>query len=131
MLEEIPGVGAGRRKALLRTLGSLKRVKEASLAELAAVEGFGPRAAAVVWEFFHPPAGAPSPELPEEAGPTEAEIDSALAAEDPALAGEAGAPAEAGGEGAGAVPEPGYVPPAREGSEGTGSQAPSGDSGTP
>jgi excinuclease ABC subunit C len=119
VLEEIPGVGAGRRKALLRTLGSLKRVKEASLAELAAVEGFGPRAAAAVWEFFHPPAGAPSPELPEEAGPTEAEIDSALAAEDPALAGEAGAQAEAGGEGAGAVPEPGYVPPAREGSEGT------------
>jgi excinuclease ABC subunit C len=68
VLEEIPGVGAGRRKALLRALGSLKRVREASVEDLAAVEGFGPRAAEAVWSFFHP---------------TEAEIDSALAAEAP------------------------------------------------
>jgi len=62
VLEEIPGVGAGRRRALLRTLGSLKRVREASLPELEAVEGFGPRAARAVHDFFHRPgaaAGAP------------------------------------------------------------------------
>jgi excinuclease ABC subunit C len=69
VLEEIPGIGTGRRQALLRQLGSLKRVKEASVAELAAVEGFGAKAAQAVWEFFHP------------APPTEAEIDSALAEE--------------------------------------------------
>jgi excinuclease ABC subunit C len=62
VLEEIPGVGAGRRKALLRTLGSLKRVKEATVEELAAVEGFGEKQARAVWEFFHQPApGPPSP----------------------------------------------------------------------
>jgi excinuclease ABC subunit C len=101
VLEEIPGVGAGRRKALLRALGSLKRVKEASLEELAAVEGFGPRAAKAVWDFFHPPEGAPAPSVPEEAGPTEADIDAALAADDApeggaggSRQGEAGAPAD-------------------------------------
>jgi excinuclease ABC subunit C len=53
VLEEIPGIGAGRRKALLRTLGSLKRIKEARVEEIAAVEGFGPKAAQAVWDFFH------------------------------------------------------------------------------
>jgi excinuclease ABC subunit C len=106
VLEEIAGVGAGRRKALLRALGSLKRVKEASLEELSRVEGFGPKAAKAVWDFFHgadgdgareaavaaEPAGVaeaagaalPSAEpTPEEAGApvTEAEIDAALAEE--------------------------------------------------
>jgi excinuclease ABC subunit C len=84
VLEEIPGVGAGRKKALLRALGSLKRVREASVEELSAIEGFGPRAAEAVWSFFHPPQGAPAPGA---GGPpaevTEAEIDSALAEEPP------------------------------------------------
>jgi excinuclease ABC subunit C len=61
VLEEIPGVGAGRRKALLRTLGSLKRVKEATLEEISNVEGFGSKAAEAVWDFFHPPEGVPAP----------------------------------------------------------------------
>jgi excinuclease ABC subunit C len=59
VLEEIPGVGAGRRKALLRALGSLRRIKEASLEDLSRVEGFGPKAAEAVWAFFHPPGTAP------------------------------------------------------------------------
>ncbi len=71
VLEEIPGIGAGRKKALLRHFGALKRVKEASEAEIAAVEGFGPKQARTVYEFFHAP-GA-------EAAPSEAEIDAALA----------------------------------------------------
>jgi excinuclease ABC subunit C len=53
VLEEIPGVGPGRRRALLRALGSLRNVREASVAEIAAVEGFGPGAAQAVWDFFH------------------------------------------------------------------------------
>jgi excinuclease ABC subunit C len=105
VLEEIPGIGAGRRKALLRALGSLRRVKEASVEEIARVEGFGPKAAKAVWDFFHagdaapreaslaaePPgvdaaagAAVPSAEpAAEEAGApvTEAEIDAALAEE--------------------------------------------------
>jgi excinuclease ABC subunit C len=106
VLEEIPGVGAGRRKALLRALGSLKRVKEASLEELAAVEGFGPRAVKAVWDFFHPPEGAPAPAVPDEAGPSEADIDAALAADEAPDAG--GAP-EHGGAGAPADGDAGSV----------------------
>ncbi len=85
VLEEILGVGPGRRKALLRALGSLKRVKEASLEEIARVEGVGPTAARAVWDFFHPPEGAPAQGVvPDAAGPaaddevSEAEIDKAL-----------------------------------------------------
>src|SRR5512142_1077876 len=81
VLEEIPGIGSGRRQALLPQLGSLRRVKEASVEELAAVEGFGPKAAQAVWDFFHrDPQGAASVEA--QAGDvSEAEIDSALAEE--------------------------------------------------
>jgi len=101
VLEEIPGIGAGRRKALLRTLGSLKRVKEASLEEIARVEGFGPKAAQAVWDFFHPAEGAPVPDgvakgLEEAAAPevTEADIDTAIAEEQvgPEASEEGGAP---------------------------------------
>jgi excinuclease ABC subunit C len=38
-LEDIPGVGEGRRKLLLRHFGSLKRVQEASIEDLAEVVG--------------------------------------------------------------------------------------------
>ncbi|MCB9664932.1 MAG: excinuclease ABC subunit UvrC [Alphaproteobacteria bacterium] len=44
-LEEIPGVGPARRRALLRELGSLKGVMAASEAQLAAVAGIGPELA--------------------------------------------------------------------------------------
>ena len=44
-LETIPGVGPTRRRALLKHLGSLKRVREASLEALSAVPGIGPEAA--------------------------------------------------------------------------------------
>jgi excinuclease ABC subunit C len=94
VLESIPGIGDGRKKALLRHFGALKRVREATLEELRGVEGFGERQAAAVHGFFHPEGGAPPPEGAEEAAPggvggapgagdapTEAEIDAALAAE--------------------------------------------------
>ncbi|HLL55409.1 MAG TPA: excinuclease ABC subunit UvrC, partial [Myxococcaceae bacterium] len=41
VLEDIPGVGEGRKKALLKHFGSLKRIKDASIEELAEVEGVG------------------------------------------------------------------------------------------
>ncbi len=78
VLEEIPGVGVGRRRALLRALGSLKRIREASVEELAAVEGFGPRQARVVHDFFH---GERAAQAEAEGPPSEAEIDRALAEE--------------------------------------------------
>jgi len=90
VLEEIPGIGEGRKRALLRHFGALKRVKEATAEELARVEGFGPKQAAAVFDFFHggQPAGvgeaadaAPDPPGPPPASPdaTEDEIDAALA----------------------------------------------------
>jgi excinuclease ABC subunit C len=90
VLEEIPGIGEGRKRTLLRHFGSLKRVKEASVEELAAAEGFGPRQARLVFDFFHAP-GAPGAAAAAEetaspdhagAGPSEADIDAALAEEE-------------------------------------------------
>jgi excinuclease ABC subunit C len=74
VLEEIPGVGAGRRRALLRALGSLKRVREASVEELAAVEGLGPKQARIVHDFFRA-LGSPGGTEP---APAEADRDRAL-----------------------------------------------------
>lgn len=54
VLEEIPGVGPARRKALLRTLGSAAAVADADEATLAAVPGVGPALAAVIYETFRP-----------------------------------------------------------------------------
>ena len=51
-LEDIPGIGPVRRKALLRTLGSLKRIRAASRQELRAVPGMSSRAAEAVTEYF-------------------------------------------------------------------------------
>ena len=53
-LEEIPGVGPARRKALLMALGSAKAVALASPGELAAVPGVGPRVAAIIHAAMHP-----------------------------------------------------------------------------
>ncbi|MCK6551613.1 excinuclease ABC subunit UvrC [Myxococcota bacterium] len=59
-LEDIPGIGAIRKRALLRELGSLKRIREASVEELARVGGVGRAAAERVHAFFH---GGADPEL--------------------------------------------------------------------
>jgi excinuclease ABC subunit C len=52
VLEEIPGIGPGKRRALLRQLGSLRGVRAASEAELAAVPGISARDAATIHRFF-------------------------------------------------------------------------------
>lgn len=54
-LDAIPGVGETRRKALLTHFGSLKRIKEASVGELAAVESLGPAVAERVHAFLRAP----------------------------------------------------------------------------
>ncbi len=55
ILEELPGIGPGKRRALLRELGSLRAVREASPEALAAVPGISARDAAVIHGFFHAP----------------------------------------------------------------------------
>jgi excinuclease ABC subunit C len=57
-LEDIPGIGPKRRQQLLKHLGSLRRVRGASVAEMAAVPGMTTRAAEAVAEYFA--GGAPT-----------------------------------------------------------------------
>jgi excinuclease ABC subunit C len=52
ILEKIPGVGEVKRKALLKHLGSLQRVKEAAVDELEGVPGISKKDAAVIKDFF-------------------------------------------------------------------------------
>ena len=53
-LDTIPGVGPTRRVALLTHLGSVRRIRDATLAELEAVPGLGRGVAAAVYAHFHP-----------------------------------------------------------------------------
>ncbi|KAF0220863.1 MAG: excinuclease ABC subunit [Geobacteraceae bacterium] len=52
-LEEVAGVGAARKKALLRHFGSLQRLHEASLEEISAVKGMTRKVAEGVWGYLH------------------------------------------------------------------------------
>jgi excinuclease ABC subunit C len=53
-LEEIAGVGARRKKALLAHFGSARGVTQASLADLEGVEGVSSALARKIYDFFHP-----------------------------------------------------------------------------
>ncbi len=52
ILEEIGGIGPRKRRALLRELGSLRAVRDASVDQLAAVEGIAPADAQRIRAFF-------------------------------------------------------------------------------
>ncbi len=52
-LEQIPGVGSGRRKALLKHFGSVKGVRGATIEQLGEVEGLGPAVAERIHAFLH------------------------------------------------------------------------------
>ncbi|MCX8953863.1 excinuclease ABC subunit UvrC [Ruegeria sp. NA] len=52
-LDEVPGVGAARKRALLTHFGSAKAVSRANLADLKAVEGISAGLAQKVYDFFH------------------------------------------------------------------------------
>ena len=53
-LDEIPGIGAARKKALLHHFGSARGVKQAGLEDLQAVSGISLETAKRVYGFFHP-----------------------------------------------------------------------------
>ncbi|MGB0619831.1 MAG: excinuclease ABC subunit UvrC [Myxococcota bacterium] len=62
ILEELPGIGPTKRRALLRTLGSLRAVRSASHAELIAVPGISGKDATSIRTFFDAlMASAPTP----------------------------------------------------------------------
>ncbi|MFW6076323.1 MAG: excinuclease ABC subunit UvrC [Hyphomicrobiales bacterium] len=52
-LDDIPGVGPGRKKALLRAFGSARSVSRASVSDLASVEGISTSLARTIYDFFH------------------------------------------------------------------------------
>jgi len=54
VLDTIPGVGPTIRTSLLKSLGSARRVRESSVAELAAVPKVTPRVAQRIFDHFHP-----------------------------------------------------------------------------
>lgn len=53
VLDDIPGVGETRRKALLRRFKSLENIRDASVEELANTESMNQRSAEQVYAFFH------------------------------------------------------------------------------
>jgi len=56
ILDEIPGIGGVKKKALLREFGSLPKIQEASADRLSQIASLTQRDAQTVFEFFHPPA---------------------------------------------------------------------------
>ena len=52
-LDDVPGVGATRKRALLAHFGSAKAVARANLADLRAVDGVSEKLAQTVYDFFH------------------------------------------------------------------------------
>ena len=52
-LDDVPGVGATRKRALLAHFGSAKAVARANLADLKAVDGVSAKLAQTVYDYFH------------------------------------------------------------------------------
>ncbi len=52
-LDEIPGIGPGRKRALLKHFGSAKAVSRAGKEDLAAVQGISAQMAQAIYDFFH------------------------------------------------------------------------------
>jgi len=52
-LDDIPGIGPGRKRALLNHFGSAAAVKQAGLKDLEAVDGINRTTAQTIYEFFH------------------------------------------------------------------------------
>jgi excinuclease ABC subunit C len=52
-LQEIPGIGPTRKRALLRHFGTLRQIERASAADLAQVPGINEETARRIYDFFH------------------------------------------------------------------------------
>jgi excinuclease ABC subunit C len=52
VLDEFPGIGEARKRALLKKFGSVQRLRTATLEQIAAVPGFGGKAAAELKKFL-------------------------------------------------------------------------------
>jgi excinuclease ABC subunit C len=56
-LQEIPGIGPSRKRALLHHFGTLKEIERASVADLSKVPGVSAESARKIFDFFHPNRG--------------------------------------------------------------------------
>ena len=63
ILDDVPGLGEARKKALLRQFGSLKRLRAASVEELETVPGIGPTLAQAVVEALAASAATTAPAI--------------------------------------------------------------------
>ena len=52
-LDEIPGIGDKRKKALLEHFKTIPNIKKASVEELLDADGINRPAAEAVWNYFH------------------------------------------------------------------------------
>ena len=68
-LDEVPGIGPTRKKALLRRFGSLARLRRASEGEIRQTPGIGPEMARTIYESLHE---VSPPERPDAGQPVEA-----------------------------------------------------------
>lgn len=57
-LQEIPGIGPTRKRALLHHFGTLKQIERASIGDLGKVPGISAESARKIFDFFHPQPGA-------------------------------------------------------------------------
>jgi excinuclease ABC subunit C len=53
-LDEVPGLGPTRRRAVVKQFGGLRGVLLAGVDDLAAVQGIGPHLAQVIYDHLHP-----------------------------------------------------------------------------
>jgi excinuclease ABC subunit C len=67
-LDDVPGIGPARRRALLAHFGSLKRIREASLDEIASLSGIGLDLAARIRDALAPPPQAAKEDVAAEVG---------------------------------------------------------------
>jgi len=78
-LDDVPGVGAARKKALLKRFGSLAMLQGATADEIAATPGVGPALARTVYDNLHgPQATGGDRAAPSRRSPVPAEAGSAV-----------------------------------------------------
>jgi excinuclease ABC subunit C len=68
-LDGIPGLGEVRRKRLLRHFGSVKRIRESTVDELAGVQGIPRTVAQTLYDALHGPSSGNAGATPSEAAP--------------------------------------------------------------
>ena len=62
VLDDVPGVGPKRKRLLMKSFGSLKRLRAASEEQIAAVDGIPAEVAHAVWQALHEQQAAPDQE---------------------------------------------------------------------